>query len=420
MERGHFAQVLRDRRFQRLLGVRVAGTTADGLLEAALASFVLFSPTREPTPAKVLSAFAVLLLPYSFIGPFVGVLIDRWQRQRILLNATVMRALLLLAIAGLVALGHSGADLAVVVLASLGVGRFVAAALSASLPHVVDEGLLVPANAIAPTTGTLMSVLGGLVGVSMATLLGGSDTATVVIILIAALGHLLAAAFARRIPRIELGPDSYQRKTLFEAVEWLVSGLRHLHSRPRATRAIARVTVHRVAFGGATLFVLLLTRNSFNDVAHSTHALGQFSFVIGFAGAGAFAGAILTPMVVDRVGVTRWAQYVLATSALAVAAPYMLAAKQGSGPLALTAMLLGSTFIGFAGQCVKITSDTVVQTEVADSHRGRVFAVYDMALNFGTIAGTALAALLVRTNGQSPAFALALGLIVLLAAVIPA
>ncbi len=420
MDRGHFAQVLRDRRFQRLLGVRVAGTTSDGLLEAALTSFVLFSPTHQPTPAKILSAFVVLLLPYSVIGPFVGVLIDRWQRQRILLIATFLRAILVVGVAVLVGAGQDGTMLGLVVLVSLGVGRFVSAALSASLPHVVDDGLLVPANAIAPTAGTLTSVLGGLVGVSISTLLGGSNATSVVIIVVAAFGHLVATAFSRRIPRGELGPDALRRKTLFEVLHWLWSGLTHLWERPHALRAIGRVTTHRVAFGGATLLVLLLTRNSFNGLGQSTHALGEFSIVIGFAGGGAFLGALLTPMVVERLGVARWAQSVLAGSALVVGASYVWATHAPHSPFAMATVLLGSTLLGFAGQCVKISSDTIVQTAVADSHRGRVFALYDMALNFGTVLGTALAAVTVRTSGRSPAFALVVGLLLLLAAAIPA
>lgn len=412
--------MLRDRRFQRLLGVRVSGTVADGLLEAALTSFVLFSPTHQPTPAKILSAFVILLLPYSLVGPFVGVLIDRWQRQRILLLTTFMRALLLVGVAVIVGAGNSGALLGLVVLASLGVGRFVSAALSASLPHVVDDGLLVPANAIAPTAGTLTSVLGGLVGVSISTLLGGRIGASVVIILVASLWHLVAAMFARRIPPTELGPDALRRKTLFEVLHWLWSGLRHLWERPHAARAIVRIATHRVAFGGATLLVLLLTRNSFNAAGQSTHALGEFSLVIGFAGAGALLGALLTPLVVERVGVVRWARAVLGVSAVAVALPYILAAREPWSSLAMPEVLVGSTLIGFAGQCVKISSDTIVQTAVADSHRGRVFALYDMALNFGTIAGTALAAVTVPMSGRSPAFALAVGVLLLLASAIPA
>lgn len=418
MDRGQFPRLVSDRRFQRLVAVRVASTTADGLLQAALTSFVLFSPERQPTPGKILVAFGALLLPYSIFGPFVGVLIDRWQRQRILVWATIARSLAVLGVAGLVAAGHSGSSLAVGVLVALGIGRFVQATLSASLPHTVDHDLLVAANAVAPTLGTLTSIAGGMIGVTISTLLGGSDRASVIIICVAAAGHLVATLTATFIPRLQLGPEERRRKTMFEVLVWLRSGMEHLVRRPRAARAILRVSTHRIAFGGATLLVLMLTRNSFNDMSDSTRALGEFSFVIACAGAGAFAGAVLTPPLSDRLGVVQWARLVLIGGALVIGASYWFATTQVLSVWGLPAALVGSTAIGFVGQCVKISSDTVVQLEVEDSHRGRVFALYDMALNVGIVGGTAAGAAVLPVSGQSPAFALALGAVLLLAAAI--
>lgn len=404
------------RRFQQLVAVRITGTTADGLLEAALTSFVLFSPERQATPAKILVAFGSLLLPYSILGPFVGVVIDRWQRQRILIVATFTRALLVLAVAVVVAQGSAGSPLAIAVLATLGVGRFVQATLSASLPHVVDDDLLVSANAVAPTAGTLMSIVGGMIGIGIATLMGGSDGASVVIICVASVFHLLSTLFTTRMPRTLLGPDTIAHRTILEVLVWLRSGIEHLMHRPRAARAILRVSTHRIVFGGSLLLVLMLTRNSFNDPSNPTHALGQFSFIIGLAGVGAFIGAVLTPPMSERLGVTQWARLVLVASAAAIGSTYLYATTDPTHPAAWPVVLLGSTFVGFAGQCVKIASDTVVQTTVEDSHRGRVFAIYDMALNLGIVGGTAIGAYTMPATGQSPAFALFLGAMLLVAA----
>ena len=65
----------------------------DGMLQSALATFVLFSPEREPDAVRVAAAFAILLLPYSFIGPFAGVLLDRWQRRNVLVRANLLKSL---------------------------------------------------------------------------------------------------------------------------------------------------------------------------------------------------------------------------------------------------------------------------------------------------------------------------------------
>ena len=68
---------------------------------------------------------------------------------------------------------------------------------------------------------------------------------------------------------------------------------------------------------------------------------------------------------------------------------------------AYRAVLVGAAAIGFAGQCVKICSDSIVQTTINDAFRGRVFALYDMSLNVAIIAGTAIAAYTLPTDGRS-------------------
>ena len=83
-----------DRGFRQLLGTRLVSQLADGMLQAGLASYVLFSPERKATGAAIAASFAVLLLPYSVVGPFVGVLLDRWRRRQILVYSNVLRAAL--------------------------------------------------------------------------------------------------------------------------------------------------------------------------------------------------------------------------------------------------------------------------------------------------------------------------------------
>ena len=418
MQKADFRRLVLARNFRLLVAVRVSGTFADGLLQAALTSFVLFSPERQPTPVAVLTAFGVLLLPYSFIGPFVGVVIDRWRRQRILVIATLLRAVGMLAIAATVSSGEDGRGLALVVLVALGIARFVLATLSASLPHVVDEDLLVSANAVAPTAGTLMSIVGGLVGLTIATSLGGGDQVSVYLVCAAAALHVVASLFASRIPRDLLGPHKPERRTLWDVLAWLNGGLQHLRQHPRAGRAIFTVSLHRMGFGGATLLTLILMRNAFHTVEEANEALQMFSLSIGFAGGGALIGAILTPPMTERLGVVRWARLVLFVASMVIFGGYGYGVLRAPETAAFAMVLLGATAIGFAGQCVKICSDSIVQTTIDDAFRGRVFAVYDMSLNVAIIIGTAIAAYTLPPTGQSLIYVGVLAGIVALASTI--
>src|SRR4051794_20059386 len=147
--------------FRRLLGTRLLSQFGDGVFQAAVAGTVLFDPQRAARPIDVAAGFAVLLIPYSLVGPFAGVWLDRWSRRSILLRANVIRAVLVAVVAALVASGVGGGPFYLAGLAVFSVNRFVLAALSAALPHTVETPVLVSANALSTTSGALVTVVGG-------------------------------------------------------------------------------------------------------------------------------------------------------------------------------------------------------------------------------------------------------------------
>ena len=85
-------QLWRHRYFRRLLAVRVATQSSDGVLQIALASYVLFSPERQPDAASIAAVLAITLLPFSILGPFVGVVLDRVARRQVLVVVDLLRA----------------------------------------------------------------------------------------------------------------------------------------------------------------------------------------------------------------------------------------------------------------------------------------------------------------------------------------
>ncbi|RSM91418.1 MFS transporter, partial [Streptomyces sp. WAC 01420] len=143
--------LLRFQGFRRLLAVRLLSQGADGVFQVALASYVVFSPERQTSAAAIASAMAVLLLPYSLVGPFAGILLDRWRRRQVFLYGNLLRALMA-AVTALLVLGRVPDWLLFVsALCVTGVNRFVLAGLSAALPRVVDGERLVIANSLSPT-----------------------------------------------------------------------------------------------------------------------------------------------------------------------------------------------------------------------------------------------------------------------------
>ena len=92
----------------KILTIRWLGQIGDGIFQSALASFVLFSPERQPNAVGAATAFAVVLLPYSFVGPYAGVFLDRFSRQRIVQFSNFIRATDLALIAILIKSGATG------------------------------------------------------------------------------------------------------------------------------------------------------------------------------------------------------------------------------------------------------------------------------------------------------------------------
>ena len=392
-------ELLTARDFRRLFGVRLVAQFGDGLLQAALATFVLFSPERQPDAVRVAAAFAILLLPYSVIGPFAGVFLDRWRRRQVLVRANLLKASVTLPVIGLVLVGNDGALLGLAVLTVLGIGRFVLAGLSASLPHVVQGRDLVTANALTPTSGTIMAAVGGVTGVALRQLVGADDTGSAVVLGGAALAYLAAALIAARIAVDRLGPDGHAPADTVRGVALgLVDGIRELRVHAPAGRAIAMVAVHRYAFGVLTAGGLLLVRLTFNPTSAADAALAQFAELTAAAAAGALVGALLTPGASRRWGAVPWSVVALAQAG-AVGIPLVIA---GAMTPSFSTLLGGAVSLGFAGQSVKVCSDTLVQRHIPDDHLGRVFALFDMIVNVALVAGISTMALVSPTSGQAP------------------
>lgn len=408
--RGALRAVLASHDFRRLYSTRLAGQFGDGLLQSALATFVLFSPERQPDAVRVAAVFAILLLPYSFIGPFAGVLLDRWRRRNVLVRANLLKALLTIPVILVVAAGQADLVLGFFVLLVLGVGRFILAGLSASLPHVVSGRDLITGNALAPTSGTIAVGVGAIVGVGIRALAGGGDTGSQVVLVSALVSFIVAATIAARLAVDALGPDRGAPVDTFARVfHGLVLGARTLRDRVPARDIMVTIIANRFAFGILTAGALLLVRGSLNPPDQADAALGDFALATAGAALGAFVGAVVTPTMTRRIGIGRW---VATAMVLGGVVGFGLLTAMSWGPN-LIVLVVGAAFIGLTGQSVKVCADTVLQREIPDDRLGRVFALFDMIVNVSLVAGITLTAFASPASGQFTAGFLAAGVLLI-------
>ena len=400
----NFVGLLRHSRLSRLLAVRWTGQATDGVFQSALASFVLFSPERQADALSAAVGFAVVLLPYSIVGPFVGTILDRVSRQRALFFSNLARSANLLLVALLIFGGTTGVQLTVVVLVAFGINRLILAALSAGLPLLVETKSLITANAIAVTGGSVLVVIGGGIGVGVRALVDGAaiaDHADALLIVLAAAGYFIAALLTIRLKKHEIGPLKHEKESasVMQGFRDMQEGFRYLRGHLDASRGIIGTAVQRGGLTALTLTALLLERNTFNDPAQPEAGLQGFGVALTIAGIGLFLGAFLAPYGVARFGRHRWIKFAMLASAFS---PLILAFSQTEIGLCVTAFLTA-----FFGQNIKVTNDALVQSKIDDYHRGRVFAVYDVVVNGAIVSGGLLAALLLPTSGLSRAVPLA-------------
>jgi len=391
-----FTGLLRSPRLARLLAVRWTGQATDGVFQSALASFVLFSPERQANALNAAVGFAIVLLPYSIVGPFVGTILDRVSRQRALFYANLARSANLFLVALFVFSGTTGVPLTVVVLIAFGINRLILAALSAGLPLLVDAKSLITANAIAVTGGSVFVVLGGGIGVGVRALLDGAaiaNHADSLLVLFAAAGYFTAALLTGRLKKYEIGPQKHEKAkvSISQGFIDMREGFIFLRTQFDAGRGIIATAVHRGGLTALTLTALLLERNTFNDPLKPEDGLQGFGIVLSIAGIGLFLGAFLAPFGVAHFGRHRWIRFAMFASA---GAPIILAVWQTPVSLAVTAFLAA-----FFGQNIKVTNDALVQSKIDDYYRGRVFAVYDVVVNAAIVSGGLIAALLLPTSG---------------------
>jgi MFS family permease len=404
--------------FRKLFAARLVSQAGDGVFNAGFAAYAFFSAQSFPDPAAAVYAFTVLYVPYSLIGPFAGVFIDRWSRRQIIVYGALIRAAMV-AVAGFVVLsGQTGVPLYVSALAVLGVNRFFLSAVSAGTPRVVRDDKLVMANSVAPTSGTIVGFVGGVVGLGVHLVTGGGLAGSAATLWFAGACYLAAGVLGTRLARDLLGPDPAERgerhdttlgAELKEVAAGLVDGLKHLNARRRAAYGLGAVAVHRALYGTLLVEALLLYRNYFYSGGNGNKALGHATLLVITSAVGFGLAAVFTPEGVKRVTKEQWITLWLAGGGIAT-------------------LILGPTFnqiaylalgflLGLSAQSVKICVDTTVQQVIDDAYMGRVFSLYDMLFNIAYVIGPAIAIPFLPATGKSYLVVVIIGALYLVAAV---
>ncbi|MGV8979210.1 MAG: MFS transporter, partial [Cellulomonas sp.] len=333
------------------------------------------------------------------VGPWAGVLLDRWRRRQVLVYGNLLRVVITLTIALLLLTRGVGPAVYVLALVDLSVNRFLLSALSAGLPRVVGGPLLLTANSVTPTLGAAAAGVGAAVGFVLGLALDPGRAKDASVLAVAAVVFGVAAALATRMSRDLLGPDTLAdsrqlRRALSHLAHGLADGARHLVARRTPAWALGVMAAHRFLYGVTFIALILISRNLLADPADPAAGLAVFATALGASAVGFVLAVVLTPIFSPSTGPHLW---IAICMALAAVSQVLLTVT-----VTHTAIIIGATALGLAAQGAKIAVDTIVQRDTADEFRGRAFALYDVLYNGAFVGAAALAAFTLPDTGYSP------------------
>lgn len=399
--------------FRKLFTVRLVSQCGDGVFQIGLATLFFFSPQNMATATGVAAAFAVLLLPFTVVGPFAGPLLDRWRRRQVLVVGNALRVGLTLVLAAVMVTAGVGPAVYALALLTLGINRFLLAALSAGLPHVVPgrEKLLL-ANSITPTLGAVSAVAGAGLGLLARWIAPTGRAEDGVALVLAAVLFAAASALALRLAKDELGPTRADATPLAAqlraTVRDLVDGGRYLLRRGTPGLALGVMAGHRFLYGANFIALILISRNLLSEPADAGAGLRTFGALTSISFVGNGLAIVLSPLATQRMRPATWAA---ACVLLGAVSQIVMTTAPRYAVVAAAALVLGLSVQG-----AKIAVDTIVQRDTDDAYRGRAFTLYDALYNSAFVGAAALAAVALPDTGWSRGVFLALaGVYVLLA-----
>ena len=378
LKRG-LALIFRNRDFGLLMAVQFAAHAGDGIVQTALGKFIVFGgekgfdPESARSPDEVLRIALYIFVPYALISPFLGVVIDRWDRRRLLVLANGFRGVvvLLIGLVGIDAVPDVTLFLAFVL--TLASTRVVLATKAAALPATLGGSNLTEANAVSQLGGAMFQIGGAAVAIALSLFLVARWVALVGSLVY--LGGALVALRIRKASEHEMGTDFLQE--LSRVLSNIFAGIREVARSPKAASSITTY------FWLRTLWSFTLTGVAFVSLELLEGAETMRLILTGGGGAvGAGLGFLLAGWLTQRVRTT--AMLVVGSSVMVGIAVAALGGVELKPAIVVMTFFLGLGF--FLG---KISLDTMVQESLGDDFRGRAFSLYDIAYNVAWVVAAA-------------------------------
>src|ERR1041384_2769224 len=299
-------------------------------------------------------------VPSFFFGPIAGVIADRFSRQRIMIVSDVLRAVVVL---GFLFVRRPDQLWIIYVLTvfQLGLSTFFEPAKTAAIPSIVEDRELVAANAISSVTWSAMLTLGAAMG-GFITSSFGTNAAFI----LDAMSYLLSAALIASIRLPKRKKRERQKVSIGRllGITETIDGIKYVKDRPRV---LATLLVKPAwGIGGGILTLLAVFGEKIFPIGQN--AAGGIGVLFAARGIGTAVGPIVARRISGE-GNKRMLVFI-GIAFLLGGVGYMLFGSATSFIFAL--VVLGLAHCG--GSILWVFSTVILQREVEDKFRGRVFA----------------------------------------------
>ena len=350
--------VLRTNRNFRLLFFGQAVSQLGDWFNAVAVFALLLDLTGSAT--AVAWMMIVQFLPVAIVGPIAGVVVDRVDRRRLMIAMDVLRGVLAL---GLLFIQHRDQVWMAYVVTALMVSAqaFFEPARTATIPTITTADELMPANALSSATWSAMLAIGASVG-GLVTAVSGSTVAFV----INAVSFFVSAVFISRTRYDSTPPPGHRRAgwVALTGVPDLVEGFRYV----RQHSHVAALMFVKAGWGLAGGVLLLLTIFGQRIFPVGSTSAGGIGVLYGARGIGAGLGPIALRWILGQHPATL--RRSIGPAYFIVGVFYVALAGAPTLPLAALCVLCAH----FGGSILWVYSTVLLQMEVPDRFRGRVFA----------------------------------------------
>jgi len=353
-----YLSILRGNRNFRLLYIGQTISQLGDWFNAVAVFALLVDLTGSAT--AVAWMMIVQFLPVALVGPLAGVVVDRVDRRRLMIATDLMRGCLIFALL----LVHRADQvwIAYVVMAVIvGAQAFFEPARTATIPNVTSPEELLPANALSSATWSAMLALGASIG-GIITAIAGRNVAFVVNAL-----SFFASAFFIAQTHYDSTPAPMPKlkgMLALTGISDLVEGARYVRQRSHVA-ALMFVKAGWGLAGGVLLLLTIFGQRVFPLAGGSAAGIGV---LYGARGVGAGLGPIALRWILGQE--PRRLRQSIGPAYFLVGVFYVALAAAPSIWIAALCVLCAH----FGGSILWVFSTVLLQLEVPDRFRGRVFA----------------------------------------------